>query len=663
MAAQAGIYYVDARPVPTEVLEALTRVNQNIGPHGRACYVGEGLAMLAFALHFDELSERERQPILLPDGSVLTWDGRLDNREDLIVRLRHELAGDYADANVMAWAIHKWGDDALRAAVGDWSLAYWRAREHELLLARDYTGNRALYYSCQPTYVVWSTAIEPIIEICDIADAIDDTYMARWLTFEATGDHTMFRNVQRVQAGHVIHLRPGRAHVGRYFGAFTARVTRYHDVRQYEDEYRALFTEAVKVRLRAKRPVWVELSGGYDSSAITCVAHSLVSARVVQASSIQPVSVVTPESPESDESVYVECVEQHCGLRSVRLPVSGHFDINEPTLSAVPDASEGRFRRPDEVAWRAGSHVLLSGELGDVITTGIGATEVLREHLHMRRVWAFVRASIEHCRSVRGSLLHIWMDFASDLLKRKPLEERLRQSQLEGMASGRRMRSLEPAEICGLRRDFLGRALSAPTSVVQPLEEMPAWTHSFISGIQRFLGTTALSASRGPVPFCKTYPFSHRPLVDFILSVPPSVLWRPDHQRAFVCAALGDVLPAAIVARRNKGDASPVVSRYLIPTVMREIGNVQEWQLVARGYAEPRTLGELLAAFVDGSQTTPALVRRLLRAETLLRSVPTPVLPGKCVRLADPGDASSYHMSVGVGTRANSAACADMNAR
>src|SRR5581483_2195975 len=152
MAAQAGIYYSDSRPVSRDTLSALSRLNVRLGPDRTGVYVADGIAMLSFAQHFDRLSTFEKQPVHSADGSVMTWDGRLDNRDDFIVRLQAGLNDDYSDARLMAHAIQKWHDLALAEAIGDWSLACWNGRQREVVLARDYAGNRPLYYCCRPDF-------------------------------------------------------------------------------------------------------------------------------------------------------------------------------------------------------------------------------------------------------------------------------------------------------------------------------------------------------------------------------------------------------------------------------------------------------------------------------------------------------------------------------
>ena len=53
---------------------------------------------------------------------VLHWDGRLDNRDDLLLRLRDSLRGDTGNAAIARATYERWGNDGLVHLIGDWSL-------------------------------------------------------------------------------------------------------------------------------------------------------------------------------------------------------------------------------------------------------------------------------------------------------------------------------------------------------------------------------------------------------------------------------------------------------------------------------------------------------------------------------------------------------------
>jgi asparagine synthase (glutamine-hydrolysing) len=623
MSAQAGILYTDAQPVSDLVLGTLSTINADYGPDGCGLYVGDGIALLSFALHFDHLSQSERQPVHAADGSVVTWDGRLDNRDDLIVLLHSDLAdGTPTDADLVALALSKWGDRALRSAIGDWSLVRWNASCRELLLARDYTGNRSLYYCQQPEYFVWSTAIEPIVTLCNLTGQINDAFIAGWLVSVTPENHTCYRNIFEVPPGHVLQVRRGQEVVSRSFVSFAPDTIRYRNSWQYEEHYRHVLTQAVKVRLRANRPVWVELSGGCDSSTITCLAHGLVHARAVEAPALQPVSIVTPGAPESDEHQYIESVEAFCHLRSIRTPFQGQFEIDPPSDTPNLIGADGTFRSTDALACEAHSHVLLSGELGDVVTSPATVDDVLLSHVLSGRLLSFLVDSVSHCRAERQTLVTLWRAFAKNIVvsdaPRRSHEVRARYRLISRVAPPRAV-SIEDVILAALRPAFIEATPIPRRSVTTILAHMPRRTHTLLLALHHYISSHILRSRRQANTVAVTFPFAHRPLIEFLLAIPPRVVWAPQFPRWFVRSALREILPPAIVSRSTKGYASPAVSRYMSPTIASSAATIEGWQIVTRGYADRSALADLLQSFLAGAESTQVPVYRFLSAEALLR--------------------------------------------
>src|ERR1041384_458827 len=80
---------------------------------------------------------------LAAGGSCCSWDGRLDNRDHLL--LRAGLAADAPDSAI-AWELYRRsGEEGLRDLIGDWSLCIWDAAARAVILASDYAGVRPLY--------------------------------------------------------------------------------------------------------------------------------------------------------------------------------------------------------------------------------------------------------------------------------------------------------------------------------------------------------------------------------------------------------------------------------------------------------------------------------------------------------------------------------------
>src|SRR5260370_21608134 len=75
----------------------LAKVNATLAPFApdsSDIYTNGGMTMLYRAFHTTKESHRETQPHISALGAVITWDGRLDNRAELIAELRALLRAD-----------------------------------------------------------------------------------------------------------------------------------------------------------------------------------------------------------------------------------------------------------------------------------------------------------------------------------------------------------------------------------------------------------------------------------------------------------------------------------------------------------------------------------------------------------------------------------------
>src|SRR5215471_5574714 len=77
---------------------------------------------------------------------ILAWDGRLDNRGDLLLMLEDSLRNDTSNAALARAAYERWSTDGFVHLIGDWSLVIHDRAKRTIVLASDFAGVRPLYY-------------------------------------------------------------------------------------------------------------------------------------------------------------------------------------------------------------------------------------------------------------------------------------------------------------------------------------------------------------------------------------------------------------------------------------------------------------------------------------------------------------------------------------
>jgi asparagine synthetase B (glutamine-hydrolysing) len=81
---QFGTWNFGGKPVDRDYFEKVKSVLIPYGPDGSGSYFKGNTCILYRAFYTTKESRREVQPHVTPSGTVITWDGRLDNRAELI---------------------------------------------------------------------------------------------------------------------------------------------------------------------------------------------------------------------------------------------------------------------------------------------------------------------------------------------------------------------------------------------------------------------------------------------------------------------------------------------------------------------------------------------------------------------------------------------------
>ena len=240
------------------------------------------------------------------------WHGRLDNRNDLMRQLGCSVAEPSSDGSLVLAAYERWGGAGLGRVIGDWSAVLSDPRRRAIVLASDFSGVRPLYYHHQGHDVLWSRSLEALLGHVD-ASALDEQYVAGYLTLGGYPGRTPYAGVHAVVPGYAVHVTIDGPALSAFWRPPTSDAVWCQDEGEYEEQFRALFRDAVASRLQARAPVAAELSGGLDSSSVVCMAADLIRRGDVAASGLTAISYVHQGSRDVP---FIGKVEEHCGLQA-----------------------------------------------------------------------------------------------------------------------------------------------------------------------------------------------------------------------------------------------------------------------------------------------------------------------------------------------------------
>jgi len=124
-----------------------------------------------------------------------------------------------------------------------------------------------------------------------------------------------------------------------------------------------------------------------------------------------------------------------------------------------------------------------------------------------------------------------------------------------------------------------------------------------------------------------THPFAHRPLVEFMLIIPPAVVCRPGEPRRLMRRAFAELLPPAILKRRSKGTYERVYRQALVPMAAELLKRPEEIRMIDLGYVDCRSVMERLKRLMEGLDCNSSQLRQLILFEFWLRNSKRPGTP------------------------------------
>lgn len=246
------------------------------------CNLAFGFRRLAIV----DLSSAGHQPMSSMDKNYwIIFNGEIYNYLELRTEL---ISHGYSfrtgtDTEVILAAYDRWGTDCLHRFNGMWGFAIWDNRKRQLFLARDRFGVKPLYYCYDKDSFSFASEIKALIgkhgrKFVPNDTAIYDYLLSGTLPNPQQGD-TFFQGVYSLPPGHCLFVQPGDTPKPRRYYHLSVESHRYDYSRNPSkaiDAYRELFTDAVRLRLRADVPIGSCLSGGVDSSSIVCALNDLM---------------------------------------------------------------------------------------------------------------------------------------------------------------------------------------------------------------------------------------------------------------------------------------------------------------------------------------------------------------------------------------------------
>lgn len=463
---------------------------------------------------------------------------RLENRDEL--KRRYDIPD--ACANDVALALRhyrRFGDFAIRDLIGDFALVIADTQSGNAIAARDPFGIRTLFVAQRGDVTLFASRGDVLAD----GSRLDMDYLLEFVAgVDPMPGRSPYAGVQSIPPASMTVVRGRSIDVRTYWSAVEIERHSVRDEMAAVEEFRTLLVQGVRRCLTGSEDTWSELSGGLDSSSIVSIARVLERRGEVATGVGGTLTYVDSVGAGSDERAYSNSVLDTYGVRNelladyVPLQESPHatelYDV--PTVRCLLAA-----RDADTIALlrHAGARVLLSG---------VGADHYLVGNMFFFADWIAAgqwrRAAGELLRWAALGRVSFWklayLNVVLPLAPRAVQRRRARGAAAPGwIAEGVRKR------LCLTERSVVARSYAGARGA-QYAHEVAFSTSAIASAIDHGIVADAVDVR---------YPFCHRPLVEFALSLPAEMCRRPNARKWILREAMRGCLPEIIRTRRWKG--------------------------------------------------------------------------------------------------------------
>ncbi|MBW4566621.1 MAG: lasso peptide isopeptide bond-forming cyclase [Tolypothrix carrinoi HA7290-LM1] len=596
-----GIHYLGDRPVDREDLGMMVETLAHRGPDGADIWIDGAIGFGHRMLWTTPESLLEKLPLANSTGDlIITSDARIDNRDELIsvLQLNNCASEKITDSQLILAAYEKWGEQCPKHLLGDFAFAIWDKQKQILFCARDHMGVKPFYYHFQTGRIfAFGSEIKALLCLQEIPRQLNEVKVGDYLAANLQDkSNTFYQDILRLPPASSLTVNAQGIQIQSYWTLDPKRELRLNSDEEYAEALREIFAEAVWCRLRSAFTVGSHLSGGLDSSSITCMARQLL-IQEGKNRSLHTFSNIFDAVPESDERSFIEAVIAqgdmipHYVHADEMGPLSNLEEIFRYQDEAIPAPTHFLAWELNDAAQKVGVRVVLDGFDGDNTIshgegyfaelankgewatfaleldavyelTGASQMSILRqygltslEQLARQGKWvAFVKQTNEFLKHFKVSrrqiflrhglkpllpqfVLQIWRFLRGHSFNTNPDKSMINRSFARRIGLQKR---IEPF------KDFL--------SSFPPTERERHWR-----GLSSGVITQALEISdRYAAAFQVEvrHPFMDKRLLEFCLSLPPEQKFNKGWSRLVMRRAMKNVLPDQVQWRLGKGNMS-----------------------------------------------------------------------------------------------------------
>jgi asparagine synthase (glutamine-hydrolysing) len=305
-------------------------------------------------------------------GNIITFNGEVFNFKDINNSLfKDETFTSGTDTETLLKLYRKEGVNMFKYMNGMFAFGIWDHQKEELIIARDRSGKKPLYFTEMNGRFVFASELKAILSLPWIKRELDETALYDFLTFNATlPPSTMFKGIYKFKPAHYMRVSSKGIQAYEKYYNLSKTPLSFQNETELATLVKEKLQESVNYRMISDVPVGAFLSGGVDSTAIVALMRENTSQE------IKTFTIGFKDQPNYNELEYAKKASKLFNTAHFEKIVEPHdliemlpkivdiYDEPQSDTTAIP------IYFISELAKQEGIKVVLNGDGPDELFTG-----------------------------------------------------------------------------------------------------------------------------------------------------------------------------------------------------------------------------------------------------------------------------------------------------
>lgn len=268
-----------------QILSQMMKAIAHRGPDDNGQHIDDHIALGHQRLSIIDL-KTGHQPMSNTQGTCwIVFNGEIYNyvelRKDLEAKGRHFRT--HSDTEVILVLYETFGERCVDYLNGMFAFLIYDMSHQKVFAARDRFGMKPFYYALRASQFIFGSEIKAILRHPAMKAEVNPAALSEYILLQlCMGNKTLFKDVHKLPPAHTLthDIGSNACRVSEYWNPYT--ITPDPEPDHLAEKLLARIKDSVRIQLRSDVPLGTYLSGGMDSSLITCLAADELKDRTIE---------------------------------------------------------------------------------------------------------------------------------------------------------------------------------------------------------------------------------------------------------------------------------------------------------------------------------------------------------------------------------------------